>query len=566
MNTLTRRNDNILHIWQRIALIKLKEPIGKQDFPVEYQELLLHLDEEKQNHVISQLYKKVVRFNDFNGADYFKTLDGISKFIVHNQLSCDLTTLLEAKEVEPKIFIDYLRAAIESREVVGNSGKTETYKSYRVITNAETLDTYLADLLPANFDHADIVKTLKNDSTYKFTVLLQTITNCIKTKLVNKDNVGAIFATYRLLASDEERPLAATLDSSNVNQLHSELDTDGRNLNKSGYYDLVAMQLTYGHVVTLKDDGDIKCVAEIMDYYADHGDLLIKSVGWNNSLLNDTLQYMVNNKLGYKLSLRDILPQFESIKNKISVTDEAFIEHLADWNTDLDKEISKNNIKSVIPSASFYDLTTRISNSLTDYINKIAIETLSEISVDTLYNQRANYASDYWLIAVKHLLVKIKSLPDNLTEFGKKMLIGIASGSQSTTQMPAYLSGIIEKLDKRKIKTTIKDLRNDFCNGVRSINSTIFQFFEPWFRLHGNLSDRAGDVVAKIVKPVITDATCRNLILGNDEFYIALINQSGDDAFDLKQSIGKLIQNNSDESFIKFAKRIGVELKQEIPA
>lgn len=72
--------------------------------------------------------------------------------------------------------------------------------------------------------------------------------------------------------------------------------------------------------------------------------------------------------------------------------------------------------------------------------------------------------------------------------------------------------------------------------------------------------------MAKIVKPVITDATCRNLILGNDEFYIALINQSGDDAFDLKQSIGKLIQNNSDESFIKFAKRIGVELKQEIPA
>ena len=38
------------------------------------------------------------------------------------------------------------------------------------------------------------------------------------------------------------------------------------------------------------------------------------------------------------------------------------------WNTDLDKYITKNNIKDVIPDASFYDLTTKISNVLTDHI------------------------------------------------------------------------------------------------------------------------------------------------------------------------------------------------------
>ncbi len=263
------------------------------------------------------------------------------------------------------------------------------------------------------------MKTLKGNSAYTFPTLLQTILNYIKTKNVNKDNVGAIFVTYRLLVSDEERPLSATLDSTIINQLYSELETDGRNIAESGYYDLVAMQLSQGRTVSLIDGGDIKCVAEIMDYYADHGDLLIKSVSWNNSLLNDTLQYMVNNKLGYKLSITEILPQFENIKNRINVTEDAFIEHLAEWNTDLDKDISKNNIKNVIPRASFYDLTTRISNALTDHINKIAIEALSEISIDTLYAQRANHASDYWLVAIKHLLIKIKSLPDNLTEFGK---------------------------------------------------------------------------------------------------------------------------------------------------
>ena len=43
------------------------------------------------------------------------------------------------------------------------------------------------------------------------------------------------------------------------------------------------------------------------------------------------------------------------------IRDRVFIEHLAELNTDLDKYITKNNIKDVIPDASFYDLTTKIN-------------------------------------------------------------------------------------------------------------------------------------------------------------------------------------------------------------
>ena len=39
----------------------------------------------------------------------------------------------------------------------------------------------------------------------------------------------------------------STLDSTYINQLHSELETDGRNIKESGYYDLVAMQLAHKH-------------------------------------------------------------------------------------------------------------------------------------------------------------------------------------------------------------------------------------------------------------------------------------------------------------------------------
>lgn len=401
-----------------------------------------------------------------------------------------------------------------------------------------------------------IRKTLKDNSTYTFPTLLQAITNCIDEQNVNKDNIGAIFTTYRLLASDEERPLPVTLDSTYINQLHSELETDGRNIKESGYYDLVAMQLAHGHSVSLIEGGDIKYVAELMDYYVDHGDLLVNSVGWNIPLLNETLQYMVNHKLGYKLLLSDILPQFEDIKNRIGVTDEVFIEHLAEWNTDLDKYITKNNIKDVIPDASFYDLTTKISNVLTDHINKIAFEALSEISVDTLYAQRTAHTSYYWFVAIKHLLAKIKSLPDNLTEFGKKILMDIASGTQSLNPFPNCFKNIVERLDKRKIKSTVTDIRNDFCIGKKTINAIKFQFFETWLRSHGNLKSQAGDVIDKIVKPVISDGACRSLILQNKDFYMDLINTAGDDAYELKKSLRNLIQKDSDPQLVKFVNSI----------
>ena len=36
---------------------------------------------------------------------------------------------------------------------------------------------------------------------------------------------------------------------------------------------------SHGHSVSLIEGGDIKYVAELMDYYVDHGDLLVNSVG-----------------------------------------------------------------------------------------------------------------------------------------------------------------------------------------------------------------------------------------------------------------------------------------------
>lgn len=561
LNSLARGNDNILRIWQGVAQIKLKEPIKKQEFSIAYQQLLLHLGSNTQEHIIHELYKKIVQFENFNGADYFNALEELNKFIAKKQLPCDFLALIEEKEVNFEIFVDYLRTANESRKT--NKSNVDIYKVYRVKTNAKAFDTYLAKLLPDDFNHADIVRLLKGDPNYEFPTLLQTIKNCIKEDKVNEDNIGAIFATYRLLASDKERPLSVTLDPNRINQLYSELTEGDSNIQESGYYDLVAMQLAHDHSVSLREDGDIRYVAELMDYYAIYGELLIESLSSNNPLLNSTLQYMVNHKLGYLLSLESVLPQFIEIKDEIDVTGEALVKHFANWSANLEKKITTANIRDIIPDASFYDLTARVSNVLTDHINKIAIEVLSGINVDALYNQRMNHGVDYWIMATKYLLPKIESLPDNLTELGKRVLRDIDCGAD-LDKMPAYLSDIIKKLDEKKIKATIKDIRNDFCNGKKAISPVIFRFFESRFRLHGDFFDRAGDVVDKIIKPVVGDETCLSLILKNKDYYINLVNQAGDDSFEFKKTLRNLAQKSSNAELTEFVNAIDPENKPEI--
>lgn len=82
-------------------------------------------------------------------------------------------------------------------------------------------------------------------------------------------------------------------------------------------------------------------------------------INWNIPLLNEVLHYMVINKLGQELDLTSILPKFEQIKSKINVTEDELLSHLSEW-TFTENEITKENIKKIVPSSSFWAYTAII--------------------------------------------------------------------------------------------------------------------------------------------------------------------------------------------------------------
>ena len=138
----------------------------------------------------------------------------------------------------------------------------------------------------------------------------------------------------------------------------------------------------------------------------------------------------------------------------------------------------------------------------------------------------------------------------------------IASGSQSFP-LPEIYQSIINKLDKHNTKATIKDIKNSFCNGTATMNKSKFLFFNDWFKLQGDMiTERAGSVADKIIKPIITDTDCRNQILSDMNFYIQIINQDKEESNDLIKIIETIVLKSEDTHLIEFAKKIGIKKKE----
>lgn len=548
LNKLRRESTSVHSIWKYLFLKKLGAPIEKQEFSMEYKALLLHLDSDMQNIIISRLYQEILHFTNFKGAYYFNALYEMDQFIKENGLSCDFMSIIQEKEVNPTTFIEFVRAANKEQIVFSDHEDTIMCDGYHIKTNLESLDDYLSKL---KFNHTDVLSAIKKNSSYEFSKLLNVVTNLVKEQRVNKDNAGVIFASYRILAPLEEMPLGATLKPTLINQIHSELESDGKDIQHSGYYDFVAMKIANNQPVTLISGGEIKYVADVIDCYINYGDLLKQSLSSNDQILKDLLKYMIENHLGFKISFPSIFRYFDEIRRKIEVTEEALLENLCEWDS---KSINKGNIKICIPNASFYEVTTRIDTPLSKHINQVAVEVLSERSAKLLYSQRMD-SSNYWNVAIVYLLKVMDSLPDNLVEFCKEVFWDIALGRQEPDQLPDYLKSMISKLDSR-IESAVIDIKNSFCKGDQSINPTKFYFFESYFRLYGNLIETPDDVVNKIILPVIDDEDCRNLILQHRDFYIDLISAARDSSNEIKKRFREMITPDSSSELVDFVETI----------
>jgi len=539
--------ETIITLWDDIAQKKIQIPLVKLEFDDTYKTLLTHIDNKYQQNIVRFLCCEFQTFKEFQGKSYYYAINNLKTFMSENNIEYDINNFIVDLEKTPEIFIDYVNAA------------RSNYTVYKIKANKERLDEYFMNLIPDKLINIEIFINLKKDKSYSFVKTLNKIEEMIKkdTQLqtLNANNFKAVLDVYKILSN--EKPLPVQLNSNQCgiiwNSLVSKPSTDE-------YLEILLIQSVHGvNCGVMFDNEKLKTVSKNTDYYASYGDLLLNNLSWGIAALDQVLKYMTENKLGQSMTIEKVLPKFFEIKSRINVTEVILLEQLDHWNKFI-TSINKGNINSIIPNALFFKYSTITKNALTDYLNKIIIEALSDVSVDLLYQQRTNM-NNYWFIVITNLINSsfLQSLPENMIEFSKKLLNDIAFGNQSIPNSNELFQKIITKLKRRDTGALIKDIRDVFCNSKSTINPQLFIYFETWFEQQGDLISRSPDVVHKIIEPVIDNTECLNIILSKTDYYTGIINNAGDDATGIIKKINEIIKTNKDDKLIEFAKKIKQE-------
>ena len=112
---------------------------------------------------------------------------------------------------------------------------------------------------------------------------------------------------------------------------------------------------------------------------------------------------------------------------------------------------------------------------------------------------------------------------------------------------------ILDRVNKNKLKATIKDIRDLFIGSV-SIDCPRFRLFVDMMVDHGDLNSRSGDVARKILTPVATDTSCLQIISGRRRYFSKLVEAAGDDGYDFRDIVRRAANTaGEDEALIEFA-------------
>ena len=522
LNDLSKNNDTINEIWENLASLQIKQPVTKPEFPNVYKILLAHVKEETKKQLVDKLCSSWIASNEFSGSKYvrcinlLKGMGGIAKYVN-----------LPIKDVSPDVFIDTVKEA------------KEKYKDYKLRTQPGVVDKYLSEIQISEFNCFEVVAILHNSAFCEFRLLKEKIKSAITNELIDANNSGQIFNTYRCLFSTD-KPIEKLPSSSFINTLRTNLWNANKTTLNDGYIDVLSICLAQNGNIPIKEDSMISSIAKCIGYYIDNSNLICNNLSWNNSTLNDVISYMIKNHIGDFLDIFALMPKYADLKSRYKVSDEELIEFFNDWNFEdeiRNKVTDLSKLTNFIPDANFYKITASIDNNLTKLINQTAVKILLSKTETNLIDTIGNYSGDYCHRIINALIENdcMKPIPDIVNNFGGLVCERIAIGNISIND---YTTKIARNIDGAKLTHKFSAIRDNFCNSKTNININKFKVLEPYLRMYGRLNDRAADVIDKIVKPIISNIDCKGIIIQNADFYKKLLN-TADNIDDFKTKIKK---------------------------
>ncbi len=540
-------------IWNNLNRKRRQIKVDRQKFTDFDQILLDNCSSEERLLTIKYLISKLSQFENSSGQEYYEALNDIKLFCERENVGIEIRPLIIKTVLSPKEFI---------RFVIRSNGE---HKLFKVSTPLNELNDYLVKSMEDDVDELLVCPLIKND--YDLSPLLEICETWIDADSINESNFENIYYAYKTLSA--KKPIKLLPD----NRIQSILELVDKD--SEAYYDLVAMRLSRVNkfsnktgisqsVLSIDDENLAEQITKRIEYFGSYGDLLIEAISWKSNLLNRVLQKLTDKSYGTsRLDISKVLGKFNDIVTEANLDAEIFLQRLNAWVDYAKKKISEDNIAEEIPDPEFFEHAIKVKNELTTficgemlkYLNSLDIESWKEILKDKDSN---NFKILNWMLAGN----QIPKLSDNLVTVYKSFLIQYAKDEINLNNSILW-KRLYEKINKNKIKSTAKDIRDIFIID-KTISPELFIYFFPILRDHGDLSERSSDVVRKILAAVSTDDESLILIVENQDVTIPLIYSAGDDSYDLKDAIRQKVENeNGDIRLIKFAETIGLDFKRE---
>jgi len=553
-------------VWNILVTKQLDHAIERLSFDDNYKNLLLNSSNNSKTKLLLFLTEQFNSFNEINGKKYYESFKDLDSFIKEEAIEFNLQDKINERKVENDVFLDYLQIA------------GQDYKTHKLTTAYEELDTYVAEKIPNEIKNLHLVDLSNILSECDFQNSKEKIEQLITSNQLTKDNFYQLLTIYKSISKD--KPLAQTVTMPNLYQLIENVAEEDL-----GFYDLVALRIKYSNqyrhntcgiqahqwqdrlldTLELNDEKIIKEVAKQIEYYISYGDLLLLPTTWQKPLLIEICKDLVFNSYGTQsMNIQEALKNFENIKTSLNINEEDLLNSLNGWKKYAKDKISYENIQEVITNYEFYNYSVLISLDLTEHINKTIKEFINSKEQKTLieeWNNDSSYTYNALYIFMKHN--KIKKLPDNVFNALKEILLQISKSEMALPQDDSIWSFFIDKVDTKKLTPTIKDIRDYFIR-EDNIDCNMFIFFEKLFREIGSLDEKSGDVARTILTKVTSNDHCLELILDNQDFYSTIIHNAGDDAENLKDVIlGKLKEKSENTKLKEFAKKINIDTEEK---
>jgi hypothetical protein len=528
-------------IWDKILAKQLSTPLDDLAFTLVFKVLFKKASSSKHHRFAQYLLNKFTIARNFTGSKYYDVLTEMESFIKENNIDVNIFSLIRPMTANSA---EYFMELVEKAK--------ETYSKYKISCPNNALEQYFIDKVPDTLQKGYLLKFVTDE--YKFPTLKKQIAAKINAGETSVTNILPMLQLYQAIV--EEMPIKIHLTDQVI---YSYLNTSEKG--SSTYYEMVAMRVARGEqfvsqgsidqpILQLVEEELVSEVASRIEYYENYGSLLLQATVSKTPLVCAVAKQMTVNGNGSRMNIEVVLPHYFIIQETLSLDDETLLSQFDRWTPFLKEHLTGSSLEQVIPNPDFFDSATTVENDLTQFIFEVAAKYVAE-SDEEKWKKAFSLEKTYLFRVFVALLryEKIIGLPEEAISAYKQVLKEILAG---TRKVPADIDDwnlIFKKSDKIHLKVTVKDIRDSFLTESK-ISAKQFLFFEPLFRELGDLEERAGDVVRRILTPIVKDESCLNKILTERIFYTELIKKSNEISFDLIEEIRKAFEVKQDNQEI----------------